>query len=122
MKKTMFIVMLLASFQAFAGDDWSEDDTAREIIWQTINVVDWGQTLDIADKCRTMNIHERNPLLRRCPTFSEVNKHFIAGALLHFGASYVVPVKYRPGFQWMTIGFGVNVVGNNVHLGLRMQF
>ena len=112
---------MLLSSPAFAGD-WSSSDTATESAWQTINLIDWGQTLDIADKCRTTSIHERNPMLRRCPKFSEVNKHFAIGALLHYGVSKTLSGKYRAGFQWVTIGYGLQIIGDNAHLGLKVNF
>lgn len=115
------VILLILAGNASAGD-WSKTNTVLESTWQGVNLIDWGQTLDIADKCRTTGIHERNPLLKRCPTFKQVNRHFAIGALLHFGASYVLPSKYRAGWQWVTIGVGIKFIDNNARIGLEMKF
>ena len=121
MKLLICSLALFLCTVATAGD-WSKNNTILESSWQGINLIDWGQTLDIADKCRTSGIHERNPLLPRCPTFKQVNRHFLLGAALHLGVSYGLPQKYRSGFQWVTIGYGVNIIDSNFHLGLKVKF
>jgi hypothetical protein len=120
--KTLAVCLCLLLYSSPSFAEWDGEDTIREALWQTINLVDWGQTLDIANRCDTTPIHERNPFLRRCPSHSEVNKHFITGALLHLGASYVLPRKYRVGFQWVTIGFGISIINSNAKLGLKASF
>jgi len=119
-KYTLLLLLFLVS--PVSAGEWSSTDTSIEAAWQTINIIDWGQTLDIADKCRNSPIHERNPLLRRCPSFSDVNKHFVLGSLLHYGVSYSLPGKYRAAFQWVTIGYSVHIIDSNVQLGLDMKF
>jgi len=138
MKHSIFLIVFMLSVfcsHAQAGN-WSTENTIAETTWQAINVIDWGQTLDIAYKCRSVTqfrneagatykyerIVERNGLLPKCPTFSQVNKYFIIGAALHFGASYALPGKYRAGFQWVTIGVGLAFVNNNMQLGLDVKF
>ena len=122
--------MLLIGTQAFAGD-WTSKNTATEIVWQAVNVIDWGQTLDIADKCRKpyvilrghkVRISESNDRLGKCPTFSAVNKHFIWNSISHFGISYLLPNKYRVGYQWLTIGYGIHIIQGNAHVGIRVRF
>ena len=85
----IFLVILLVFVPLNADADWSEADTAREVVYLGFHIVDWGQTLDIAD--HPDRWHENNPFLGSHPSRGEVNRWFIIGGLLHPVVSYLLP-------------------------------
>ena len=115
------ILLSAVAVTAYA-DDWDYSDTAREVTWQAVNVIDWGQTLDIAHKCKYSRIHERNPMLRQCPTIKEVHTHFMIGAALHYWVAQALSKQYRASYQQATVIYAVHIVGSNARMGLTVKF
>jgi hypothetical protein len=111
-------VLLLVPSVCFG--DWTGEDSAREAVYLGFHVMDWGQTLDIAD--HPDRWHENNPLLGSHPSRGRVNRHFVLTALLHPVVSYLLPRPYREVWQYSTIGLQVVVVGNNARLGIGFGF
>jgi len=114
-------LLLLATVPASA-DDWRSEDTYREAAYLTLHAIDWGQTLDIADKCGHTDYHEHNPILGECPSRSRVNAYFATSAILHYAVSQSLPPKYRKTWQHVTIGVEVGAVANNISIGLNVGF
>jgi hypothetical protein len=114
----LMLVVIPTSSSAF--DKWTKTNTMLELSWLALDIVDWGQTLHIAKN--PDEFHETNPLLGDHPSVSEVNRHFIIGAVIHAGFSYVLPRKYREVFQIFSIGWTGNTVKRNYNIGLRMNF
>lgn len=112
----MFATILLYSTGALA---WSKEDSYREAAWQTINFIDYRQTLQITKKD---NYYEQNPLLGAHPSRGDVDKYFAASALVHYGISCALPFHYRRSWQWMTIGFSSAIVYRNFQIGLQLNF
>lgn len=112
--------LILVSLVAGCGGRWTQADSAREAAYLALHVVDWGQTLDIADHPEKW--HERNPVLGDHPSRGRVNVWFAGTALLHPVISYVLPKPYREAWQYGTIGVEVWCVGGNAKLGVGMGF
>ena len=111
----LIILLLAPPVQA-----WTKADTAREITWQVLHVIDWGQTLDIArnpDK-----FHELNPILGRHPSVGNVNLYMLSGMIVHPIVSYLLPDKIRPYFQYISIGMSGACVINNIEAGIKVRF
>lgn len=124
MKKT-FLFCVLFFTPCVNASDWTDADTWRESTWQVINIIDWGQTLDITNQCQDQTgryKYETNPLLSKCPTRSEVNRYFITSAITHGLISNYLPTKYREAFQYVTIGFSAQMVIDNYRIGLKINF
>lgn len=119
MKKALWIVVLLAVVGC-GPRTWTKADTAREAAYLALHVVDWGQTLEIADN--PGQYHEHNPVLGSHPSRGEVNRWFAITGLLHPVVSYALPDEVRPYWQYGTIGIEVICIGNNVSLGIGMGF
>ncbi|MDH5301143.1 MAG: hypothetical protein OEW58_07260 [Gammaproteobacteria bacterium] len=102
---------------------WSTQDSMWQGAYLTAHVADWGQTRDISVHCNSGGSYsETNLLLGRCPSLAEVNSYFLGTAILHTGAAYLIPHKYRRAFQLSTLGMQLNFVNNNKQIGLKFNF
>ena len=104
----------------FSFDSWSKGDIGKEVAWQALHLVDWGQTLDIASQPK--KYHELNPAMGKHPSRSKVNLYMAASALLHVGITHVLPSRCRPWFQHVSIGVSGTCVVNNFAVGLSIKF
>lgn len=90
----------------------------------TLNVVDWGQTLDIARN--PTEYHEYNPILGRHPSEDEVNTYFMIVIPAQIGAGFLIEKlaneKWRNAFWTGCIGLELGMVANNYNLGLKVRF
>ena len=118
--KTILFCLLLLSSNCFATDKWSDDDIYREVAYQTIWVIDWGQTLNIAK--HPQSLYETNQWLGKHPTEFEVNRYFVVNGIIHAIIANYLPSEWRKGFQYLTIGMEVNVVVTNFKLGVSVDF
>lgn len=114
-----FLFVILFSPRSHA-DDWSTGDTYREVTFQTLWVVDFGQTRNISE--HTQQYYETNHYLGQHPTLGAVDRYFIVGAALHAGIAYVLPESLRAPFQYVTIGIETGYVAHNFHLGIGVKF
>ena len=119
MKRVLWIAVLVV-LVGCGPRTWTQADSAREAAYLALHVVDWGQTLEIADN--PGQYHERNPVLGDHPSRGRVNAWFAGTALLHPVVSYLLPDDLRPYWQYGTIGLEMYCVGNNVSLGIGMGF
>lgn len=114
------ILFLIVMMPIIANAGWSNADTVREVIWQGLHVVDWGQTLEIArDPGR---YYEMNPALGSHPSVGKVNIYMASSAVLHAGVSYVLPGKWRSYWQYVSIVTSGACVANNFNIGLGVRF
>lgn len=118
--KYILICLLLLSSSCFAADKWSDGDVYREVAYQTIQVIDWRQTLTIAKHPNSFS--ELNPLLDKHPTEFAVNRYFVISSITHAIIANYLPSKWRPTFQYITIGVEVTAVANNFKLGIAVDF
>ena len=120
MKIALIALLLLTGCAHRPFEDWSKADTAREVAWQALHIIDWGQTLDIADN--PDRFHELNPLLGKHPSRGQVNRLFVAGAVAHPIAMGMFRPPYRAWLQYVSLGITGVVVTRNYHIGLRWGF
>ena len=118
--KYLLIVALLLPLNSFAADPWSDGDIYREVAYQVIATIDWGQTLYIAKNPQIFS--EKNSTLGRNPSISAVNAYFIKMQLAHLILSHVLPSEWRNGFQYLTIGGELETVGHNYNVGIKIGF
>ena len=116
--KRIFYFLLALTLRA--SDPWSREDTIREVSVVVITLVDWGQTLHIAENPPVF--YEQNFLLPKHPTRAQVNRHFAAGIIGHLIVSRMLPRKKREAFQNFSLGFEVALVANNYRMGIRVTF
>ena len=114
-----FIIFLL--FPAIASaDEWTRADTAREVAYQTLAVIDWAQTRNLArhpDKW-----YEHNRLLGYHPSVGRVNAYFALTGIAHYAVANVLPSRYRAPFQYVSIGIEIGAVEHNYSIGISAKF
>lgn len=90
----------------------------------TLNVADWGQTLDIARN--PTEYHEYNPILGDHPSVSDVNTYFAIAIPVQIGVGFLLEEyagkKWRNAFWSGCIGLELGMVANNYNLGLKINF
>lgn len=119
MKNILLILFLLFPVISYASD-WNSADSIREVSWQIINFIDYGQTLGIAKN--PDKYYERNPIIGKHPSVGTVNVYMIGSAVLHPVVSYFLPKKYRQIWQYGTIiTSGICVINNN-SIGVGVKF
>lgn len=123
------VLTLWGAVNAEAAGDWTKEDVALEAVYATLHVADWAQTRYIA--AHPERYWERNPILGRHPSDSEVNLYFGATLLAHAAVTHLLPTEasafgatWNPRRVWqgVTIGAQAAVVGWNISLGIGMKF
>jgi len=119
-KFVIIILLLFIPITSFAGDDWTKEDTMREVVWGIIHVIDWGQTLEIARQPN--RYYEMNPILGKHPSVGNVNLYMATSLIVHPMISYFLPKKYRKAWQYISIGISGGCVINNFNAHLKVKF
>lgn len=116
------LLMLSGCAVLASPNDWTRTDTVAEIAWQTMNVVDYGQTKDIQ---RHPNLVEVNWLSRRVlgpnPGTRETFQLLLTYALGHYLVSKYLPVKWRPYWHGSSLAGKYITIKSNHALGLRID-
>ena len=119
-----FLLVFLLVFglvKACRTDDWSREDTIRQVVDLGLTAIDWQQTQEIAK--HPESFHELNPIIGSHPTVHGVNNYFLASAIIKTGISYALPSgKWREAWQYITIGSSATLIANNYNIGIRIQF
>jgi hypothetical protein len=99
--------------------EWTDEELRWGAALAVTRIIDWGQTRYIAK--HPGEFREANPFLPHHPSMSDVNRHFIVGNLLMFGAAHYLP-QYRSTLLkvWVAIGVGANA--HNAAIGVRISF
>jgi len=120
---SMCFAISLTLYIGSAQAEWSTSDTARELVYTGILVLDAGTTADIRNDS---DMQEMNPAARLFlganPKPTETAVYFGAIALLHYAVSASLPPKWRRVWQYTTIGVNGAVVASNYSIGLRYGF
>lgn len=123
MKIVLMILFLALTSPAHA--DWTKTDTAFQVGYSILHVIDWGTTRDIAKNPN--KFHELNPILGKHPSVGEVDTYMTLSLIGHTVVSSLLPSEYkgwhvRRWWQGMTIGFKGGLVINNFSIGLKVNF
>lgn len=134
----LFAAVVLMSAPAHAFDDWSKTDYALQGVYTVLHVIDWGQTVRIANSqlqytsktyngevyhpSSYYNTSEQNTILGKRPSAGKVNTYFASTLILHAAVSYVLPKPYRTIWQGSTIGLEAYCVGHNYYTGVKGVF
>jgi len=118
MRVLVFLIVLLI-LPISPAWPWSKADTGREILYQGLHLIDWAQTITIAQN--PDQYHENNFILGKHPSVAGVNIYMGASAILHLSLTLLVPDHYRGLWQWASIIGTAYVVGRNHHIGVRIS-
>ncbi len=105
---------------AHAGDDWTDDQQTKGVALATLAVADWAQTRNIARHPHVW--HENNPLLGPHPSVAEVDRHFVASALIGAAILHALPTRYRDAALTAGIVIEAGCVANNLRIGVGLRF
>lgn len=95
---------------------WTSLDTALELTYLTLRVIDRNQTIEIARHPERYT--ENNRILGSHPSISEVNRYMLLLAVTHPIISYKLPRPLRTVWQGVTIVEVGNAVYGNHRLGI----
>jgi hypothetical protein len=122
MSKFIFALLLLSS-SAFADSyTWRTIDTYHELAFQTLNIIDWGQTRFIAKHPDQFFEHDYYGLIGSNPTTGRIDAYMAESAMIHFVVSYNLPSSWRSVFQYVTIGCKLNTDIRNSSVGIKVSF
>lgn len=118
---TFFIFALLGIFTLALttcgtahAEEWSDEDTVREVAFQVINVFDAYQTSRIQYRA---DLTEGMPLTRAVigpePSTRDTAMYFGTLGISHFLIARLLPARWRPWFQGGTFAFSTATVINN---------
>ena len=119
MRAAILIALLATGCASQPFDKWTTADTARQAALTTLIAVDWAQTREIA---RNPNYYERNPVMGKHPTSSEVDLYFAASLLIHTAFPAMLNPRNRKIWQYVWMGERAAWVVNNHRVGIRIQF
>jgi hypothetical protein len=107
------------------ADEWRTEDTVREVLCQTLILIDEQQTENIArnpDKYREVGIAKQ--FIGEHPSVDQVRVYFLASAIVHAGVSYMLPHGWRDAYQYVMFAYRYDAVSKNVQVmgGLKVPF
>jgi len=115
-----YLALLLFFPLSVMADDWTREDTARELTYLALHVVDWGQTRNISKN--PDRFYEINPILGEHPSIKRVDSYMTFSILVHVGVAYILPREWRTAFQYASLGEKVGFVIHNNRIGIRIDF
>lgn len=122
MRVALLIALFLFPSGVMAFDEWSRVEIGMEAVYVAAHIVDWGQTLDIADNPDRYWEEVNRPLLSKHPSRARVNQVFAAGLILQPLIAHVLPRDFRKLWILSGIALEVSCIRGNQSIGLRMAF
>ena len=132
MKKIVLILFILLSFpvlSAHSRDQWTREDTIYEGVFLVAFAADWMQTRWVAkhdyqtkNGNTVINFTETNPFITGKPSVGTIDAYFATAALVHVGVSYLLPKKWRRGWQIGGIFLEMYAIYDNDRQGAGMSF
>ena len=113
------VALIFSSLDAKA-DTWDTTDKVLGVTALTLEVMDWGQTREIAKNPKQW--YEKGHFLPEHPSVAEVNKHFISSIIMATLIADALPSPYRKAWLASAIVFEFRSVRNNHLLGIKMSF
>ncbi len=110
----LFLVFL--SSPAAARDPWTKTDTAFQLTWTAMKILDWSQTRRIAKE--PGRFYEGNPILGDRPSVRKVDAYHAATLAGNWAIAYALPKPYRRYWQVLSIGITGYCVTINFRIGL----
>jgi len=119
---TCFLLGLLTAIAINArSDDWTADDTTRQLIFTTVALTDIGQTLQIATRADEGYYEKWNKILPEHPTEDQVSGYGVVWLAGHYTAARLLPAKWRHTLQYASIAGHSLAILNNKREGLHVD-
>ena len=119
MRSIIVAILLLVSLSAHAERDWTTEEKVWGATATTLLLMDYGTTRNIAH--RPNEYRELNPLLGNHPSIAQVNLHFLVAIPAILLAADYFP-EYRKEILMITSAVELVAVGNNLRIGLHLDF
>ena len=141
--KILILILLLFPSISYA-DKWDKKDTSLQVVYSIVHLIDWNQTLQIAEyadnyeRCEKDNFGhyrditdcgsyqeeftESNLVLGKRPSKSSVNKYFAGTLVGHYLISRWLRKPYRNIWQSVTIGLELGYIHHNMKNGFKVHF
>ena len=125
MRKLLIVLFLMCSnanaldLERYYKEPLTDKDKANIILFNVMQGIDMLQTLEIANND---DYYEKNPILGKHPSETQVITYFIARGFAHYHATNMIPQKYRNLFHGYNIIYNYNVIKDNHELGIRIDF
>lgn len=120
MRALILLVLVFTAVHAQAADEWTKEDTERQLLYTALHMIDWGQTRHIAR--HPEKFKELNPVLGDHPSVTEVDLYFTSSIAAMWFISYKLNKKNRKAFQWFITGIAMQAVGNNLAVGIGYRW
>ena len=105
--------------EANAGEKWSDADKAREIVFVALQYKDWSQTRYISDHPDMYYEKNAAPIIGKHPNHARVDAWFAFTTVANIFIVNALPSKYRPWFQYLSIGLEAHTVHANIKIGIK---
>ena len=120
MLKILLTCILVLNSLVASARDWSDDEKLWAVASTVVTVADWATTRDLTRRYN-QGYYEHNPILGKHPSTGRVDAYF----------GITIPVvllianeldEYRKPWLMSITAIEAVMVGNNLHIGLKMQF
>ena len=104
----------------YRPDPWTKSQAIAQGAVTLLSVIDWGQSLDIADN--PDQYREINPALGDHPDRGRVNLYFACSILIKAVVTWLLPSKWRKYWLGGNIAASGYLVEHNQSIGLEVKF
>ena len=125
MKKLLIILLLYCSnanaleLGKYYKEPLTDVDKANIVVFNVLQGIDMLQTLEIANNDA---YYEKNKILGKHPSETQVVTYFIARGFAHYHATKMIPAKYRNLWHGYNIVYNYDVIRDNHEIGVRIDF
>jgi hypothetical protein len=120
-KLLLTIILILVSVNVYADSrEWTKEEKLWGATAGVLLAADWATTRNMTHRYNE-GYYERNPLLSRQPSTNAVNLYFLAVTPAVFLAADYFS-NYRKEILQATSLIELIMVGNNLSIGLKIQF
>ena len=117
------IIFVLCGCASVPFEGWTKADTARQVAYAALHVMDWAQTAEIArSNGEYYEAGLAGIVIGEYPEESDVHVYFASTLLLQTAISAMLEPEYRSAWQYVWIGAEGVTVAHNFSIGLRFGF
>lgn len=119
MKTTYILIVILALAAPVYAGSWDEENTGLHVPLTALMIVDYGQTLYIADH---PIYYENNVIMGDYPSRRKVTEYFVLYYLTATGITWALPAKWSHWYQKGIITMEIYHTVHNKYLGIGFSF
>jgi hypothetical protein len=112
LERLLLLLIFLTGCASYPFEDWSKEDTTRQLVVTGLIAADWVQTEEIKSNSA---FRELNPMASK----NNINLYFPVCAVAHVAVSGFLNPEYRKAWQYISIGAQGATVYHNHQIGVR---